>query len=166
MYLIFYPEVEVIAERNYYRRTPLRRRNSTRRNNLAGCHWPLLASLIKVSPKRARICRIEFGPGRRLVLPLLRRGIERLPASGDGEIGTLAADNRLQIAKLFVIHLRLRRCQPSSQSHRASSTACGGGGAKGTTPNLCTYVRRTEGERKREFHSKKHLHKFSRANKF
>jgi hypothetical protein len=107
------------------------------------------------------------------VLPL-RRGIERLPASGDGEIGTLAADNRLQIAKLFVIHLRLRRCQPSkrSQSHgqpsseQESSTACGGGGAKGTTPNLCTYVRRTEGERKREFHSKKHLHKFSRANKF
>jgi hypothetical protein len=57
------------------------------------------------------------------VLPLLRRGIERLPASGDGEIGTLAADNRLQIAKLFVIHLRLRRCQPSSQSQRAIERA-------------------------------------------
>jgi hypothetical protein len=53
-----------------------------------------------------------------------RRGIERLPASRDGEIGTLAADNRLQIAKLFVIHLRLRRCQPSIE--RESSTACGG----------------------------------------
>jgi hypothetical protein len=53
----------------------------------------------------------------------LRRGIERLPASGDGEIGTLAADNRLQIAKLFVIHLRLRRCQPSSQSQRAIERA-------------------------------------------
>lgn len=147
----------------YYRRMPLRKRSSSRRNNWAGCHWPLHASLIKVY--WGAHSQNWILP-RRLVL-LLRRGIERLPANGDGEIGTLAEDNRLQIAKLFVIHLRLRRCQPASQP---SSERTGGRAVQRRKrhDSKFMYIRAAyaECERKREFHSKKHLHKFSRANKF